>query len=112
MPGWVWPVLFDVSWSISLLLMLVLSGRAFARAGPGARLPMQWGPRGATWTLPRGPAVLFTPAMAFGAYLLLSALAGGAVAEEWPLRAGVGVLIAVSFLAAHAFHLDKATPRR
>ncbi len=105
-------MLFDVSWSVSLLLMLVLSGRAFARAGPGARLPMQWGPRGATWSLPRAPAVLFTPVLAFAAYMLLSALASGAGPQEWPVRAGFGVLIAVSLLAAHAFHLGKAAPPR
>ena len=112
MPGWVWPVAFDVSWGVALALMLLLSVRAFVRAGPGARLPMQWGARGATWSLPRGPAVLFTPVLAFATYMVLSAIAGRTEAEGWPVLAGVGVLAAVSFLAAHVFHLDRAARRR
>jgi len=88
-------------WAL-VALMFVTSAWAFTQTPDGARLPMQWGIRGAVnWRAPRVIALLFAPVLAIITLGILFALAGARVCE----LAWLPTFIAAVFVIAHGIYV-------
>jgi hypothetical protein len=88
--------------------LVLLSVRADHRFRHLERLPMQWSFQGKpTWSAPRKLALTFTPGLA--AIVLTAVVVSVATLEPRPGQEGLEIpvvfLVALSFVAAHLFHL-------
>lgn len=102
----------DVAFLGGLVLMALLSWSAAGHIGPDERVPMQWGLNGRpVWRASRRTALLFSPALAAGFGLLLTALSHlgpRELTQEAVTQAIARSGMALAFVVAHMVHLGIA----
>ena len=111
-----WAVLGDALWIVALLVIALVTLRAWRKVPPGARLPMQWGQDWKpAWRARRSVALLFTPLLAvlLGVSLALflrRAPAGSEVLFFW-IRIAPALILVGAHSAHVAFALKHAPER-